>query len=232
MLKTRVIPILLWDGVQAVKTKQFKRPARPVGSMMQHILTMQERDVDELIILDINATREGREPFYNKIELLARQLYCPLTYGGGIYNLDQIKALLNSGVDKVAIKTAFLEDPDFIDKAVQKFGAQCITIVIDYFKDGTGLFPLDFECGEILLTSVMHEGMMNGYDIPLITGFSSLFSVPIIANGGAATPQHMLEAIKAGASAVAAGSMFLYTDTTPKDCAKYLTSRGVECRIS
>lgn len=228
MLKHRIIPIILWDGEQAVKTKQHRRPARPVGSMMQHVMTMQERDVDELIIIDIDATYDQREPNYEKISQYAKELYCPLTYGGGVSTLGHIKNLLNAGADKVAIKSAWHERASFIDDAAQKFGAQCVVMVHDV-KD---YFPqFQCNCGEILLTSVVREGMMNGYDLPLIKTFAEMWDVPIVVNGGAATPQHMYEAIKAGASAVAASSMFLYTDITPKDCARYLSEKGVPCRI-
>ena len=228
MLKTRVIPILLMDGEGCVKTKQFRRPPRKIGSMMQHVLNMQERDVDELIIIDIDATYDRREPNYSKIEKYAKELFCPLTIGGGISSLEHIKNLLNAGADKVCIKSA-AEDNQFVETACQKFGKQCIVQAIDV-PAGWNITK-GMAVGEILLTAIPFEGMMKGYYLPLIKQFSEISNIPIIANGGCGSPNDMLEAIRVGASAVAAGSMFLYTDYTPKDCSEYLNARGIPCRI-
>ena len=225
-LKTRIIPVLQWDGIQAVKTTQFRRPPRPVGSMMQHVMNMQRRDIDELIILDINATRDNREPAYNKIEEYARELYCPLTVGGGVSKIEHIKNLLNSGADKVAIKTA----TRIIPEAVEKFGAQCIVKVIDA---GDNKYEGDIpNAGEVLATSISYEGMKNGYNLKLIKALKLIgYKCPIIINGGCGTPEHMLEAIQAGAHAVAASSMFLFTAFTPKDCSRYLHEHGIQVRL-
>ena len=235
MLKHRIIPVLLYDYAtkQAVKTVQFKYPGRPVGSMMQHILNYQKRDIDELIVLDYRATIDGREPDYSAVERYASQLYCPLVIGGGVRSIQHIKNLLNSGADKVAIKTA----THIIPEAVHKFGAQAIIGVLDYQRDHAlkkVLIEMAFEftkVGEVLLTSMDHEGMRGGYDPPVIAHISKLLKCPIIANGGCGKPEHMLEAIQAGADAVAASSMFLFTDTTPKSCAKYLHEAGVPVRL-
>jgi cyclase len=240
-LKHRIIPILQWDGVQAVKTTQFRRPPRPVGSMMQHIENMQRRDIDELIILDINATKEGREPAYSKIEEYASKLYCPLTVAGGVSELSHIKNLLNAGADKVAIKTA----TGIIEEACEKFGAQSIVRALDYNTTVTGNYYIEMikkyevgknphvisPCGEVLLTSIPNEGTRIGYDIKLLDIVQKRYKCPIILNGGCGTPEHMLEAFKAGAHAVAASSMFLFTDTTPKSCARYLHEQGIEVRL-
>ncbi len=226
MLKTRVIPVLQWDGVQAVKTTQFRRPPRPVGSMMQHVENMQRRGIDELIILDINATRDRRHPNFNAIEQYARRLYCPLTVGGGVSKISHIKDLLNAGADKVAIKTA----TELIPEACEKFGAQCIVKVVDIRDYET--IPTDLDgVGEILLTSVSAEGGRKGYHIGLLKQTVRLAQCPILINGGCGEPAHMLEAVNAGAHAVCASSMFLFTDTTPKDCSRYLHEHGIPARL-
>lgn len=234
-LKTRVIPILQWDGMQAVKTRQFKRPPRPVGSMMQHVLNMNNRNVDELIILDINATIEQREPLYEKIKEYTSECYMPVTYGGGVNSLECIEKLLKAGADKVAIKTG----SDLIPQACEKFGAQAIVWVADHYE----YINIDWNVnlisqfyyttcpGEILYTSIDREGIGRGYGLRHLEHFKKYYNCPIIINGGCGEPNHMLEAINAGAHACAASSLFLFSDYTPKDCSEFLQAHGVETRI-
>lgn len=251
MLKTRVIPILLWDGKQAVQSVHFNRPHRPVGSMMQLVENFERRQIDELIILDVEATREGREPSYEAIKEYSSVLFCPLTIGGGISSLEHIQKLLLAGADKVAINSLCLSNPALVEKAVQKFGAQAITIAINNIydhginiicnSDGTqtqGIptrhvckFAEELGAGEILLTDVWANGTLEGYNTDCIFECSYDLSIPIIANGGCGTLQHVELALRAGANAVAASSMFLFKDITPRDVSKYLNSKGFPARV-
>lgn len=230
MLKKRVIPTLLWDGIQCVKPVSFERPYRKLGAMEQYIQVMERRNIDELILIDIEATPQGREPNYDKIRAFCDNLYCPVTYGGGISSLDHISKLLACGADKVAINSHI----EILKPAVEKFGAQAIVGVCDFYPNADGdrycEYLVSQGVGEILLTSMLNDGVMNGYDLNMISEVSNL-PVPLIANGGCGDPEHMEQAFRAGASAVAAGSLFLYTEQTPRSCAKYLNDRGYSVRI-
>lgn len=250
-LKLRVIPILLWDGKQAVQSTHFKRPHRPVGSMMQMIENFERRQIDELIIIDVEATRENRAPLYNDIKEYTSRLFCPLTVVGGIHNLKNIENLLHAGADKVGINTALYKDPDFIYSAVQKFGAQAIVASINNIydhginiicnSDGTQTqgvptrhvckYAEELGCGEILLTDVWANGTLEGYNTDLIGECSNYVSIPVIANGGCGTLQHVEDALHVGASAIAASSMFLFKDITPKDVSRHLHKKGFPARI-
>lgn len=236
MLKTRVIPILLWDGEQAVQTTQFKRPARPVGSMMQHIEVLERRNLDELIILDIEATIQGREPLYKDIQEFTSKIFCPLTVGGGIYKLKHIEKLLNAGADKVVIRSNSARK-DFIRAAVLKFGAQAITIDIASMWltpqacHSIAAYLNEIGVGEVMVTSIEKNGLMKGYELSNIKLFSESLVMPVIANGGCARPSDMRDALIAGAHAVAASSMFLFTEYTPDKCKKYLQEQGYPVRL-
>lgn len=236
MLKNRIIPTLLWDGVQCVKPVSFERPYRKLGAMEQYIRVIENRNVDELIIIDIEATPKKRKPNYVRLRQFADNLYCPLTYGGGISTLDDIRDALNNGADKVAIKTNFYE---LCEKAANKFGSQAIVAVMDIDDDTISDEELIFICkkleergaGEILLTCVKKDGTLDGYNLSLISLISKNVDIPVIANGGCGRPEDMLEALYVGASAVAAGSMFLYTEHTPRSCAEDLTKWGADVRL-
>ena len=251
MLKTRVIPVLLWDGKQAVQSVHFKRPHRPVGSMMQLVENFERRQIDELIILDVEATKERREPLYEEIKEYTSKLFCPLTVGGGVVDLKTIENLLLAGADKVAINTALLENSDFIYEAARKFGSQCIVASINNIydhgvniicsSDGTQTqvvptrhvckFAEELGAGEILLTDVYANGTLKGYNTDLIAECSNYVSIPVIANGGCGTLQHVEDALHVGASAIAASSMFLFRDITPKDVSRHLHKKGFPARI-
>jgi len=258
MLKTRIIPILLTDGKgNCVKPIKFQRPYRKVGSLMQYIKNMNMRDVDELIVLDIEASREGRLIDAEKIKQYTKELYCPVTLGGGIKNLDDISLLLNSGADKISLNTALLganiNNSYLVEKATRKFGSQAIVAAIDHvdkysvkFGDTqiNGVFNSKEwsakyyskqaekqGAGEILLTDTFCDGAMEGYNIDLINTVTYELNIPVIANGGCGEPAHMHEALCAGAHAIAVGSMFLYKDHTPKQCAQYLAQKGWATRL-
>jgi len=190
------------------------------------------RGVDELLILDISATKEGREPDYNAIESLSENCFSPLTVGGGISSVEHVRKLLNAGADKVCIRSAH----NSIKELSRQFGSQCITACIDVKPDDSNVAKYaclleEYGAGEILLQSVARDGTMEGYDLNLIFEVSHAVNIPVIASGGCGTPQHALEAIQAGASAVAIGAMFIFKDITPLSLSKYLHEKGVITRI-
>lgn len=220
---------------------------------MDRVRLLERRDIDELILLDIAATPEGHGPRFDEIEQLCDQLFCPVTVGGGIRNINDIRRLLQCGADKVSINAAVINNPEFINEAAQKFGSQAVVVSIDVERPDT--LRLDGGChisfargsmdnstawaveaeargaGEILLTSVAHEGMMDGYDLDLIREVSDAVSIPVIANGGCGSYEHMRQAIEAGAHAVAVGAAFQFKDMTPKGAARYLCEHGVAVRL-
>jgi len=231
MLKTRVIPCLLLKGQGLVKTLQFEDP-KYVGDPINAVRIFNEKEVDELILLDILATA-GQRPLQMKlISEIAGECFMPLCYGGGIRTLEQIKAILGLGVEKVAINACAVENPDLIRNAAEMFGSQSIVVAIDAKKhpaDGyevlthsgktaTGIDVVkhavrmeEIGCGEIFLNSVDRDGMRQGYDIDLIRQVSSAVSIPVIACGGAGSLSHIADAVRlGGASAVAAGSLFVF----------------------
>jgi cyclase len=212
------------------------------------------REVDELILVDIAATAEGRDPDYESVEEFAAECFVPLTVGGGIRHMEQITRLLRAGADKISINTAAYEDLDLILRAGGRFGSQCIVASVDArrLSDGryecynhsgtrpTGREPAEWVsqleslgAGEILLTSIERGGTMQGYDLELIRRVVERVRIPVIASGGAGSYQHMAEAIVgAGASAVAAASLFHFTQQTPLEAKRYLADRGIPVRLA
>lgn len=233
-LATRIIPTLLAKGDQLVKGKQFQS-WRTVGHVLQAAMVHAKRGVDELIILDITATPAGRGPNLELVEKLSKPMFTPITVGGGVRSVDDVRDLLKAGADKVAIKTHW----EVIPGASAKFGKQAIVAALDVADDGwnwrsSAQRARELEAlgaGEILLTSIPREGTMEGYDLKTIATVSASVDIPVIAHGGCGTALHMREAIDAGASAVAAGAMFAFTDITPRDCAKLLAEDGIEVRL-
>jgi imidazole glycerol-phosphate synthase subunit HisF len=252
MLKVRVIPTLLWKNVGLVKGICFDSWRR-VGPVLPAIKVYTMRQVDEIILVDIMATREHRDPDYASISDFTRECFVPMTIGGGITKIEHIKKLLRAGADKVAVNTATYENPDIIRQAAQLFGSQCIVASIDVKETGdnrkecykcsgtvpTGKNPVEWAqqmemqgAGEILLTSIDRDGTMQGYDIDLIRSVSEAVAIPVIASGGVGNYSHMHEAILQGnASAVAAASIYHFTEQTPLEAKKYLASRNVPVRI-
>lgn len=237
-LKARVIPVLLWDQRGLVKPIGFQRPGRFVGSLMSAALLYENRTCDELILLDIDATPQKRGPRFDHIKQFTSKLFCPVTVGGGVRSLEDIRGLLNAGADKVVIRTH--AKADFIREASRKFGAQCIVVALDYgdptFEDvGTLImrarFLQRFGAGEFILTNKDRDGTRIGYDIETIKALCQAVKVPVIANGGCSGPEDMKKAFDAGAHAVAASTIFLYNDMTPQKCKEYLASEGIPVRI-
>ena len=236
-LAVRVIPTLLAKGTSLVKGKRFSAN-RVVGHVQQAARVHQARGVDELCILDVGATPAGRGPNFGAIEALTSECFMPLTVGGGVRSLNDIERLLRVGADKVAIKTAYQANFDFLDACAHRFGSQAIVIALDVCAEGRTTLVLDLArdieargAGEILLTSMDREGTMEGYDLQLIHEVANAVDIPVIAHGGCSSYQNMHEAIRAGASAVAAGALFQFTDATPRGAAEYLYMQGVEVRL-
>lgn len=231
MLKTRVIPCLLLKNNGLVKTVKFKDPTY-VGDPINAVKIFNDKEVDELVFLDITATPDNRRPQMKLISQIASECFMPLGYGGGIRSIDDIREILNLGVEKVIINSYAAENPAFIREASELFGSQSIVVSIDVKKNFFGKYevcirsgenrtkmhPVDFAAkmqemgaGEIFLNSIDRDGMMKGFDLELIKIVSEAVSIPVIACGGAATTSHFAEAVKSsGASAVAAGSMFVF----------------------
>ncbi|MUM76953.1 imidazole glycerol phosphate synthase subunit HisF [Pseudodesulfovibrio sp. F-1] len=250
MLKTRIIPTLLYRDYGLVKGVGFDS-WRHVGSLMQSIKVYNMRNVDELLIVDIRATDDGRPPDFAWVDDFADECFMPLTVGGGVSKVDHVGKLLDVGADKIAMNTAAFENPTLIRQVAQKYGSQCAIVSIDFTRKngflevvthsgrqprGTDLveFAKIAEgngAGEILLTSVELDGTMQGYDIDALTRVSNAVSIPVIASGGVGNPQHMLEAIRdGGATAVAAASIFHFTEQTPAECRAILRRAGIPVR--
>jgi len=252
MLKVRIIPTLLYKDTTLVKGIKFDSWRR-IGFIMQAIKVYNIRQVDELIFLDITATKEGREPDYMLVDDFADDCFMPLTVGGGIRNIEHVRKLLAVGADKVSVCSSAVSNPDIINNIVDEFGSQCIIVSIDvkkhkkdeyevYTHSGTkptGLDPVEFaidiekrNAGEILLNSIDRDGTMKGYDIQLIKQITSVVSIPVIASGGAGKYEHMFHAIRDGnANAVAAASLFHFTEQTPIEAKKYLKEKKINVRI-
>lgn len=216
--------------------------------MVDRVRLMERRDIDELIILDIAATPNNRGPRFEEVSRLCENLFCPVTVGGGVKNEADIQRLLRSGADKVAICTAAVEDPDFIDRAATRFGSQAVVASIDvgprdhvWIRCGhheTRYNPVCWAreveargAGEILLNAIDKDGTLDGYDLDLIRDVSNAVSIPVIACGGCGSYAHMAEAIRSGAHAVAVGAAFQFTEATPKGASRYLHEQGFSVRL-
>jgi len=231
MLGSRVIPCLLLKNAGLVKTIRFQDP-KYLGDPINIVRIFNDKEVDELVFLDITATPTNKEPPFGLLAKITSECFMPLGYGGGIRRLDDVKTLLNMGIEKVVINTYALENPSFIRRVSDIIGSQSVVVSVDakrnragnyevYAKSGTeptGRDPikhaLEMEklgAGELLLTSIDQDGTMQGYDLELIRLVSGAVRVPVVACGGAGTVQHLAEAVKkGGASAAAAGSMFVF----------------------
>lgn len=230
MFQPRVIPCLLLKDDALVKTVQFQDPAY-IGDPANALRIFNDKEVDELALLDISATPNNTEPNLPLITQLASECFMPLAYGGGIRCIDTAASIMRAGVEKLIINTMAHDDPEFVSTAAQRFGSQAVVVSIDVRKTeagyevftgggkrATGLDPVTFArsmeqrgAGEILLTSIDREGTMTGYDLELIESCTNAVDVPIIANGGAGKAQDFGDAIHTGgASAASAGSLVVY----------------------
>lgn len=251
MLKTRIIPTLLYKDFGLVKGVGFDS-RRAVGSPMQAIKVYEMRGVDELAFFDVTATRQGRPPDLELVDELADECFMPLTVGGGVASVDDVGALLRVGADKVCIGTAALESPTLVSEAADRHGSQSIVVAVDVRREAdgahqvwvrsgtapTGCDPVevavalaDAGAGELVLTSIDKDGTMEGYDVDVLRRVTAAVDIPVVASGGAGSYAHLLEALTVGgASAVAAASMFHFTEQTPMAAKEYLRSHGIPVR--
>jgi len=252
VFKVRIMPTLLYRDLTLVKGVSFDSWRR-VGSPMQAVKVYNVREVDELVFLDVRATEEGRRPDFALIDELADDCFMPFAVGGGIRSLDDVAGLLRVGADKVVVNTAALERPVLIDEIRQRFGAQAVVVSIDARRRPDGSYeawshsgtratradPVELArasvergAGEILITNVDRDGTMEGYDLDLTRRVAEAVSVPVIASGGCGSYEHMRQAVQeAGASAVAAASIFHFTQQTPLEAKRYLRDHGVAVRM-
>ena len=245
------MPTLLYKDVGLVKGVAFETWRR-VGAAMQAVKVYNMREVDELVFLDITATPDGRQPDFELIDDLADECFMPLTVGGGIRDVEDVRRLLLVGADKVAINTAALERPELIAECANHFGSQCLVVSIDARRESDGRHrvyshsgsrPTEIDpvsaakraeeegAGEILLTSIDRDGTMEGYDIELTKNVCDAVNVPVIASGGAGSPEDMVAALRDGhASAIAAASIFHFTQQTPAEAKAVLRDHDFPMR--
>lgn len=232
MLHPRIIPCLLVKGAGLVKTRQFGDP-KYVGDPINAVRIFNEKEVDELTVLDIDATAGKREPNYTMIRNLAGECRMPLCYGGGVSTAEQIERIVALGVEKVAISAAAVQNPELIAEAARRVGAQSIVVVLDVKRAGllrrhevfthngtrkTGLNPVEFArraqelgAGEIVVNAIEHDGMMNGYDLGLIRDVRAAVTVPLTVLGGAGGHDDIAGLIREfGIIGAAAGSLFVF----------------------
>ena len=242
MLKTRIIPILLCRGRELVKGKGFDSWRR-VGNTLQAARVHNAREVDELVILSA-----GGLLLADMVASLCKDTFMPVSIGGGIRNMNDVEMLFGHGADKIVLNTGAVKTPDLITEAAARYGSQSVVVSVDVLngkvvinnaREDTDLDPAmwahqaqSLGAGEILLNSVVRDGTMEGYDLPLIQQVSSSLRIPVVACGGCGSPADMLSVLKySEAHAVAAGAMFLFRDFTPKSAAIYLKRAGIQVRI-
>ena len=255
MLTKRIIPCLDVKDGRVVKGISFIQ-LRDAGDPVELAEFYYREGADELVFLDITATPEGRDTMASVAERIAEKVFMPLTVGGGLRNIQDIRKMLNAGADKVSINSAAVLDPQLIRQGAEKFGSQCIVVAIDakripgssplrwevYTSSGqnpTGLDALDWArkvvelgAGEILLTSMDADGHRAGYDLELTRAISEAVPVPVIASGGAGSPEDLCQALIAGkADAVLAASIFHYANFSVRETKEYLAARGIPIRI-
>lgn len=228
MTRARLIPVLLLTADGIVKTRQFKSP-RYLGDAINAVRIFNQKEVDELVLLDIEARAAGG-PDFDRIEDIVSEAFMPVAYGGGIDSVEQCARLFRRGVEKVVLNTAAHDRPSLVTEAAARFGSQAVVVAVDArrgwrehaaYVDGgrrkTGLHPADAAAraeaegaGEILVTSIDREGTFEGYDLDLLRSVSSRVQVPVVAHGGAGSADDFRSALREGASAAAAGSLFVF----------------------
>lgn len=251
-LAKRIIPCLDVDKGRVVKGVNFVG-IRDAGDPVEVSRRYNEQGADEITILDISATHEGRGTMLETVSAVAGQVFIPLTVGGGIRTVEDIRAMLNAGADKVSINSAAVSNPDFVRAASERFGAQCIVVAIDakqtaedkweIFTHGgrkpTGIDAVEwavkmesYGAGEILLTSMDRDGVKSGFDLALTRAVSDAVHVPVIASGGVGNLDHLAEGVLQGhADAVLAASIFHFGEFTVPQAKAHMASRGIEVRL-
>ena len=251
MLTKRIIPCLDVKDGRVVKGIQFV-DLRDAGDPVEAALAYDAQGADELVFLDITASHEDRQVMLDVVRRTAEGIYMPLTVGGGVRSVDDVRMLLRAGADKVSLNTAALHRPVVIREAAERFGSQCIVVAIDarrepggwgvYTHGGRRPFGRDavewareatsLGAGEILLTSMDRDGTKDGYDLELTRAIADAVSVPVIASGGAGTLEHLWEGlVEGGADAALAASIFHFGMHTIAEAKSYLRERGVEVRV-
>ena len=254
-LSKRIIPCLDVDKGRVVKGVQFV-DIRDAGDPVEVARRYNEQGADEITFLDITASHEGRDTTLETVERMAGEVFIPLTVGGGVREIMDIRNLLNAGADKVAINSAAIFNPDFVGEAAQRFGRQCIVVAIDakqvewgehprweIFTHGgrkpTGIDAIDWAkqmanlgAGEILLTSMDRDGTKNGFDLDLTSRVSDSISVPVIASGGVGNLQHLADGVTLGkADAVLAASIFHFSEYSVLEAKQFMAEQGINVRL-
>lgn len=255
-LAKRIIPCLDVDNGRVVKGVNFVG-IRDAGDPVEIAKRYNEQGADEITFLDITATHEGRDTTVHTVEHIAEEVFIPLTVGGGIRTVDDIRTMLNAGADKVGINSAAIFNPDFVKEAAERFGSQCIVVAIDakqvsaegeplrweIFTHGgrkpTGIDAVEWSekmvrngAGEILLTSMDRDGTKNGFNLPLTRAISDAVSVPVIASGGVGNLDHLVDGvIQGGADAVLAASVFHFGEYSVPEAKRYMAERGITVRL-
>ena len=255
MLAKRIIPCLDVHAGRVVKGVNFVN-LRDAGDPVEIARRYEEEGADELVFLDITASHEGRDIILDVVARTAEQVFMPLTVGGGIRNLDDIRKLLNAGADKVSINSAAVRDPKFVREAAERFGSQCIVVNIDpkrIQRDGRevwdvhingGRIPTGLEAvswarqveqlgaGEIVLTCMDADGTKDGYDLEITRTVSEAVGIPVVASGGAGCPAHMADAVTLGkADAALAASIFHFGTYTIRETKQFMARRGIPVRL-
>jgi len=251
MLTKRIIPCLDVKEGRVVKGTNFLE-LRDAGDPVENAKAYEEQMADELCFLDITASHERRKTIIHVVERVAHEVFMPLTVGGGIKTIDDIRETLRAGADKVTVNTTAVERPEFVRESSDIFGSQCICVAIDAKRRGdgfevytyggrkpTGVNAIEWAkrveelgAGEILLTSMDRDGTKIGFDIELTRAISESVQIPVIASGGVGTLEHLYDGLVEGkADAVLAASIFHYREFTVKDAKKYLRERGVNVRL-
>jgi cyclase len=231
MLRKRIIPCLLIDNARLIKTTKFNNP-KYIGDPINAIKIFNEKEVDELILIDISASKLNKEPNFKLLEQISSECFMPLCYGGGITKLSQADKLFEIGIEKICIQTEFIKNPIFIKELSEKYGSQSIVISVDLKKNIFGNQKIyssilnkymntsienyfskikEYGAGEILVTNINLEGKMEGLDLELINKIQKITNLPIIFNGGIGNIKHIEDGFKSGADALAAGSFFVYS---------------------
>lgn len=248
MLKTRIIPTLLMKDVGLVKGVGYDSWRR-VGTVLPAIKVYNRRQVDELIVLDISATKSDRGPDIEEIKSFSSECFVPLTVGGGIRSIDDAQDLLRAGADKVAVNSSCYDNPSIVSDIAKKYGVQCVVVGIDARKNPDGKYECyshsgtrarqilpdqwarqmeEMGAGEILISSIERDGTMSGYDLDLIQLITRSVNIPVIASGGAGSYDDIYQAIHTGgAQAASAASMFHFTESTPLEAKAYLARKGI-----
>ncbi|SIP97163.1 imidazole glycerol phosphate synthase subunit HisF [Aquipseudomonas alcaligenes] len=250
-LAKRIIPCLDVDNGRVVKGVQFEN-IRDAGDPVEIARRYDEQGADEITFLDITASVDGRDTTLHTVERMASQVFIPLTVGGGVRTVQDIRNLLNAGADKVSINTAAVFTPEFVGEAAARFGSQCIVVAIDAKKVAPGRWEIfthggrkptgldavlwakkmeDLGAGEILLTSMDQDGVKSGYDLGVTRAISEAVGIPVIASGGVGNLEHLAAGIIDGkADAVLAASIFHFGEYTVPEAKAYLASRGIVVR--